>query len=523
VLARTILVDRVPVHELATGEVLRALDPTEHNMERLNAKARGSGRTYHTLVIDGPLARASLQQALDALASRHPLLNVRIVRSADGALFFAPAPGARAAGAGRVPVSYVVAPDLSAWPELVEADMNAGAIASDSGPLFAFAVIEPPGLEDGASGRRVMVMVGHHGVCDGTSALALLHELFEQLANPHVPVKLELRSFSDPFCLDLPEPELAEVEQQARSALDARGASRRQQLEAVRARLEQLEQRLLAQKDAEGRFPVALKALHDWLSSVSAELLPAVGLVPEVELGKGADRYERARTALLDRTLGEEPTRALRRAAKERGLTLHGAFAAAVLIALASESASTTEAPVRPERLALASAVSLRKQVVPPVAPHDLRMAVDILISRIQVEAGASFWDLARRAGEDVTRAVASGRALSSYFRTVRRDFGDTPAGVAIPLVSNLGRVDLATQYGPLKLLELSAAMTAHGSFQLAALFLTFNERLRMSFYCETPTVSRAKLERFAARVVETLMAVAGGDEPTIPSKGSAE
>jgi hypothetical protein len=511
-LSPTILSNRVPVYEEATSPVLRALDPTEHNMERLNARARGSGRTYYTLLVEGPLSRVSLSRALDALVRRHPLMRVRIVRDEHNALFYAPTRGDRDDGTASVPLSYTVA-DLSAWPGLVDGDMNAGSIASESGPLFAFAVIEPPGLADGASGRRVMVMVAHHGTSDAVSSIALLHELLEQLARPHTPASLDDRPLRDPFCLDLPVPELAEIESKVRSALDDGVARRREELEAHRARLEQLEQRLLAEMDSEGRFPGALKTVHHWLSTLGAALLPAGGIVPEVDVGTGIDRYERTRTALSHRALGAEATRALGRAAKDHGLTLHGVFAAAVLMALAAERVAEAHVP-KAERLALASAVNLRKQLLPPLLPCDLRMAVDILVSRIPVEAGARFWDLARRAGEDVTHAVGSRRALSSYFRTVPRGFGETPPGIAVPLLSNLGRADLASQYGRLKVLELSGAMTTHGSFQLAMLFLTFDERLSMSFYCETPTVSREALGRLASRVVDTLTSVAGGDDP---------
>jgi hypothetical protein len=251
-----------------------------------------------------------------------------------------------------------------------------------------------------------------------------------------------------------------------------------------------------------------LKTVHGWLSSLDAELLPARGILAEVDLGTGPARYERARTALIHRTLGIEPTRALRRAAKEHALTLHGVLAAAVLVALATERAGA-------DRFALASAVSLRNQLVPPLSSHDLRMAIDVLVSRIAVEPRARFWDLARRAGDDVTRAVGNGRALSSYFRTVRRDFRDIPPGVPLPLLTNLGKAELATEYGLLKVLELAGGMTTHGSFQLVMLALTFDERLSTSFYCETPTVSRPALERFAERVLSNLATVAAGGEPT--------
>jgi hypothetical protein len=508
VLATGVLVDDVPEHELASADVLRVLDATEHNMERLNVRARGSGRTYKTLVLEGPLSRAQLQQALDALVARHPLLGARIVRQTDGTLAYA---RIRATAGAVLQLASAVVSDFSTLPELLEADMNAGAMASSSGPLFVFTLLEPPGLEDGASGRRALVMVGHHCACDGVSSLALLHELLEQLANPLAQPSLEDPPLRNPFCLDHPAPELAQLESELRIALDRDDPDRRARLEALQGRFEALEEHLLAQRDSAGRLPAALLTVHGCLSSFGAQLSPARGIVPEIEV-TGSTRYESARTAFLKRSLGVETTQALRRAAKQRELTVHGALGAATLIALAAESA--TQSP-RPERLALASAVSLRKQLVPPLPTQALRMAVDIVVSRIPVEPGASFWELARRVGDDVARSTARCRPLSSSFRTVPRDFNETPPGVALPLLSNLGRAELRTQYGPLKVLELGTGMATHGSFQLALLAFTFAERLNFSFYSETPTVSRATLERFADRLLQTLSAAATGDEPT--------
>jgi len=506
VLTPGLLVDGVPDHEQASGDVLRALDATEHNMERLNVRARGSGRTYKTLVLEGPLSRAELEQAIAVLTARHPLLGARIVRQLDGTLAYARTPPS----AGPVlQLGSGVVSDFSTLPQLLEADMNAGAMASSR--LFAFTLLEPPGLEDGASGQRALVMVGHHCACDGVSSVALLHELLDQLANPRAQRRLEDPPLRNPFCLDTPAPELAQLETELRIALDRRDADRNVRLEALQGRFEALEEHLLAQRDSAGRLPAALLTVQGCLSSLSAQLSPARGIVPEIEVN-GASRYEHARTAFLKRSLRVETTQALRRAAKQRGLTLHGAFGAATLIALAAEYA--TQSP-RPERLALATAVSLRKQLVPPLPTHALRMAVDILVSRIPVEPGASFWELARRVGDDVTRSTARCRALSSSFRTVPRDLNETPPGVPLPLLSNLGRAELRTHYGPLRVLELGTAMAAHGSFQLALLAFTFAERLNFSFYAETPTVSRATLERFADRILQTLSAVATGAEPT--------
>jgi hypothetical protein len=56
--------------------------------------------------------------------------------------------------------------------------------------------------------------------------------------------------------------------------------------------------------------------------------------------------------------------------------------------------------------------------------------------------------------------------------------------------------------------------MATHGSFQIIMLVLTFDDRLIANFYCETPSVSRASLERLALRTFETLDAVGQGGDP---------
>jgi len=514
-----IVVDRIPEYELFGAEVIRALDATEHNMERLNARARGSGRAYFTVRVEGPLAHDAFERALDALASRHPLCRVRIVRNAEGALFFAPTRGDRKDGTAKVPVSYLRVDDLASWPDLVEADMNAGPIASERGPLFAFAVIEPTRLAEGASGERIVVLVGHHAVCDATSLVALLHELLGELARPGLLKTLFERPLSDPFCLDVPVPELTALETEVRNAVgDPDAERRRQRLASAEERLERLELDLGAKKDAEQRFPRALKSLHALLSLVSSERTPAAGVLPEVELGTGAARYERAGTALVHGSLSQEQTRAIRRMAKEHGLTLHAVLSAAQLMAQAARDAELREqegaVAASPPAFALASAVSLRKQFAPALEPHDLRMAIDVVIPRIPLAPGERFWQIARRAGEEVTRAVGSARALSSFFRTEPRDFEVSPPGVRFPMISNLGLVALEKEYGPLRVRELCGAMATHGSFQIIMLVLTFDDRLIANFYCETPSVSRASLERLALRTFETLDAVGQGGDP---------
>lgn len=58
--------DQVPA-----AEVLRPLDPTEHDMERLNRVGGGAGLVYQTARVRGRIARAELEAAVTLSAPHH--------------------------------------------------------------------------------------------------------------------------------------------------------------------------------------------------------------------------------------------------------------------------------------------------------------------------------------------------------------------------------------------------------------------------------------------------------------------
>jgi hypothetical protein len=111
----TLLCAQTPRYErIAPRDALRALDATEHNMERLNTTARGSGVSYHALRIRGDLAVPELRRAVDVMTARHPLMRVRIAQceGSDALVFTRCAAG--------VPLEVMEVDDLDDWPRLVE-------------------------------------------------------------------------------------------------------------------------------------------------------------------------------------------------------------------------------------------------------------------------------------------------------------------------------------------------------------------------------------------------------------------
>lgn len=182
---------------LADEPVLRPLDPTEWNMERLNRVSNGAGCVYQIVRGRGPLTEARLRTAVEAVTRRHPMLGARIVRERDEG--DAPLLYVRG-GAPQVAFVDVVGLD-DRYLEIVEADMNAGPSPCWRASPFRFACLADAGRPE----RWVLVLAGPHAHCDGISLAWLAHELLEAIATNEVGAPLPLRSIEiDP----LPEREV---------------------------------------------------------------------------------------------------------------------------------------------------------------------------------------------------------------------------------------------------------------------------------------------------------------------------
>lgn len=191
-----------PDYPVLTDEpVLRPLDSTEWNMERLNRVSNGAGCVYQIVRGRGPLTEASLHAAVDAVTRRHPMLGARIVRARDEG----DAPLLYVRG-GAPQVAFVNVDDLDEhYLEIVEADMNAGPSPCWRASPFRFACL----VDAMRPERWALVLAGPHAHCDGISLAWLAHELLEAIATNAVGDPLPLRSIEiDP----LPEREVETAE-----------------------------------------------------------------------------------------------------------------------------------------------------------------------------------------------------------------------------------------------------------------------------------------------------------------------
>lgn len=424
-----------PDYPILTNEaVLRPLDPTEWNMERLNRVSNGAGCVYQIVQGRGSLREARLRDAVNALTQRHPLLGTRIVRedhSSEAALLFV--------RAGAPQVVFAEVDGLGdRYLEIIEADMNAGPTPSWRSSPFRFIC-----LTDAADPERWMLVVaGSHACCDGISLACLAHELLLAVSTGGVGDTLALRSI--------------EIGQ-------------------------------LPDRKTETSGPSDVRVV-----------------APEVAVPAEPGRRSLVRTKLKQVSLTHEDTKALMQAVKRNGLTAHGAIGAAAHLALAARHAELTG--TSPYGVYSAgSPVSIRSQVAPPLSDADIRMAVDVALTNITVSGNEGFWSLARRFGVAVREQIDNGDILRSWRHTTRKDRELGSTGVPLPLISNVGRSVVQSNYGQLSIENVAGAMATHGMFQIAMLFTTFDDRLGACFYAETPTVSEASVVQVMRRTINIL------------------
>jgi hypothetical protein len=491
--------DQVPA-----SEILRPLDPTEHNMERLNRMGHGAGVVYQTARVRGSLARGALEAAVGAL-TRHPALRVRVVRGPDGVLGFA-------AVAARPEIHWIEVPDPErAWLEHVEADMNAGPVASHRGSAFRAFVFT-------AGSEHAITLVAPHHLWDGVSSVALMRELLEQIDGPRALPPVELRATASPFlapCSEGQQARLRDLTNEVTAWTEAAPSDRSERRGKLCAALEALEADLLASADGDA-LPAVLLDVQRLVAQVERWHPDTQHITADVDPGPPPERARRVGTGLVVDLLDADVVSRLAASARERGLTMHGVFGGAALFAHARRHWSRSGVTTGPQMFPIASPVNLRGQFRPPLAEDDIRMAVDVALASVPLAPGDAFWEVAARFGAAVTGEVGRRRALGSWFRTERRSMDLPLAGVPIPLISNIGRVAAGTRYGALELLALHACMSTHSMFQIAMLVQTFRDAAHLCYYHELPTISRESARRVALTVREVLERVAAGQSPVV-------
>jgi NRPS condensation-like uncharacterized protein len=219
------------------------------------------------------------------------------------------------------------------------------------------------------------------------------------------------------------------------------------------------------------------------------------------------------RTVIFARELDEAMTAKLVDRSRREGTTIHAALSAALCLGVAHDIAGD-----RPISLKHRSPVNLRSALDPPVA-DDIGMFASMTFYRGRLCSRDDFWELARAirnriAGETkrgtpaiavkmvpVMYALLGGRRLSAQELAVRWErYTATTTGL-----TNLGRLDIGAQAGPLRVESLHFAVSPGAVGDLTSTAATLEGRLYWNFMFPEPILARPRGARLADDIVQRL------------------
>lgn len=418
------------------------------------------------MTVEGRLDRRTARVSLDLLQQRHPALNTAIRKEAGHEPVFVranrPIPLAwREESEDRLASS-------TRWADDADHRHLARRVGEDTGPLVRAEIVSTG--EDDARGVHELVLVLHHAIADGTTAVSLVRQWAECAAeassqNPAETGDHATRSRWFPATEDLfPQDYRAD-----RGAAAAGEKRRRDTDEALR------------------------------LSPMR---------VPRQEQVV----FSRRRTRLVHRRLSTATTRALVSACREHGVTVHGALAAGLVRAVHRDAGAVPGA-----RFAIGSPISFRTELDPPVGPDDVGSFVATLPTI--VEGGADLWDTAKAVNTDLARRRERGEHFSMINDLASRVGADVDQSMELmeymdregPInlcLTNIGAVRLPERIGRLTVLDADFAAGISVTGVLVAAVTTAHGRLSWNLTYVDGLVSPDRAARLAAESLDGLVAL---------------
>ncbi len=394
--------------------------------------------------VHGTLPGPVLRAALDALQARHPLLRVAIESDEDGR-----DPRFRAAGGRPVPLDHRVTTET--WDRVVDDGCLRDRVDWRTGPLALATVLTGP---DGQTHDLILTLP--HVVADGTTVIALLRQW------------VELADRAGDVVTRRPIPAAEELFP-------------------------------AAYRGAEGEVAAEVKARRD---EDAFERLRPRRVEPERSVP-----FERRRCRLLHRSLDAGTLDRLTRVCRLRGATVHGVLAAAMVSALAEETA-------QPACYSIGSPMDFRGDLEPPVDVDEAGSYVATIPSLVEYMPESPLWTMAAGITQDLRARKANGEQFSminSVGKTgpvrlaesgpfVRHLDEKGPINFCI---SNIGRFAFPDEIGPWRLsgAQFIAGLSVVGSF--VASVNSSHHQLAWNFTYAEGIVSDARAARLADRCVE--------------------
>jgi hypothetical protein len=220
--------------------------------------------------------------------------------------------------------------------------------------------------------------------------------------------------------------------------------------------------------------------------------------------------YAIRKVRIIPQVIAPEITAQLAVRAKEERTTIHGALSAAMLLAVAEEWPCAVP-------MICASPVNLRSHLEPPIRDQ-IGLFVAFALSKhfIQLPTDHTpdyFWQLAREVRNQLTEFIAQDRAFTLLppqnqlaSRLIRylspQAFSRFCQKLMFPAtgVTNIGRVDIASQYGSLCIESISFAASLGVLGHFASTASTLNDILRWNFLAMQPDIEYNHARKLAER-----------------------
>ncbi|MFE1775449.1 condensation domain-containing protein [Streptomyces sp. NPDC059008] len=414
--------------------------------------------------IHGHLPMPLLRRALSVLQSRHPLLRTAISAQECQAPAFRPVDVAHT----PIPLRHVQVPALdpdagTRWEHEVNERELSERIDWRTGPLLRAVVIT---LEGGGEHVHDLILTASHCIADGMTGLALLKEWIDiaaQLSAGEEPSSTSRRAL--PAAEDL--------------------LPRHHQGEAGAAALTDLMER-----DAE-----------------EARRLRPHRIVPSRPIP-----FHQRRTRMVHRSLTAGELELLVDACRQHEVTVHGALAAAMVTAVATEAGTQD-----PAYLSIGSPLDFRAELDPAVAHDEAGTYAATLPSRVLYRPGVPLWPMARV----ISQGLAARRRREEHLSLVNlldQAGPKTPVdadsfmrymdeqGPINMCLSNLGRRGFPDRIGPWRVsgTQLVAGISVTGA--IVATVLTSHGQLTWNFSFVEGLVPAPRARRIADESLHTLL-----------------
>ncbi|GAA2009134.1 condensation domain-containing protein [Nocardiopsis rhodophaea] len=421
--------------------------------------------------VEGHLSVDAARRSLDLLQQRHPLLCTAIRADRGEEPMYVPSNR-------PIPLRWKCA-DAShdntetLWVQEVETEHLARSVNWKTGPLGRAMVFSTAG-DHGGDGRHDLILVLHHAIADGTTAVSLSRqwaEIAARITGPHT----GQREDAGCRCRELPATE---------DLFPAAHRSHRGQAAASSKRC----------RDADN----------------------AARLSPERVRRERTVKFEQRRTRLIHRSLDPDTTRALVAACRSHGVTVHGILAAA-LVAAVHRDAETPQGTY----FAIGSPVDFRAELEPAVGPNEAGTYVATLPSLVRCDPNLDIWISAKAVNDDLRARRAAGEhfaMITDLGSRVAMDIDgsrellrylDEEGPINLSL-SNIGAQELPEAIGGLRITDADFAAGISVTGVLVAAATTSHGRLNWNLTYVDGFVSRGRAARIADDALGTLVAALG-------------